>query len=57
MKKTDLEKLKGLRLKPQPGAAGGALPNCAAPPAAPAWGFRRRPLSFSSSVFFIRAIP
>ena len=24
MKKTDLEKLQGLRLKPQPGAAGGA---------------------------------
>jgi hypothetical protein len=34
MKKTDLEKLKGLRLKPQPGAAGAASFG-KAPPAAP----------------------
>lgn len=35
MKKTDLEKLKGLRLKPQSGAAGGAAPFGKNPPAQP----------------------
>ena len=35
MKKTDLEKLKGLRLRPQPGAAGGAAPFGKNPPVQP----------------------